>query len=399
MMLCNIDRICLSVAMLPLAAEMGWAEGAQGIVQSAFLWGYVSTQLVGGTLADRFGGKRVMAWGMVFFSVASMLLPLVAITPLTKSLGVVFPAVLLSRFLVGLGEGVALPSVNNMMARNIDIRQRASAIGGMFTGFHSGNLVGLLLSPVLLESFGWRSVFYTFGALGLPMAALWNAVVPDHRPSKEASRSTESSTDESSSVSIRALLSSPAVWAIITANVINHFGYFIYLNWMPTYFYKVLGMNLRASSFMSFVPWLVMAMGSVTTGIVTDLLINSGFDRTRMRKIVQSIALLGPVVPLLALSFGNLNASQALLALTCSLGLTSVGQFTANISEVAPTNAGKLFGLSNTFGCFSGIAGVSVAGFVVEKTGSFGSIFLMTALLNVFGAIVWNVFATAERQF
>jgi len=398
-MLCNIDRICLSVAMLPLAAEMGWAEGAQGIVQSAFLWGYVSTQLVGGTLADRFGGKRVMAWGMVFFSVASMLLPLVAITPLTKSLGVVFPAVLLSRFLVGLGEGVALPSVNNMMARNIDIRQRASAIGGMFTGFHSGNLVGLLLSPVLLESFGWRSVFYTFGALGLPMAALWNAVVPDHRPSKEASRSTESSTDESSSVSIRALLSSPAVWAIITANVINHFGYFIYLNWMPTYFYKVLGMNLRASSFMSFVPWLVMAMGSVTTGIVTDLLINSGFDRTRMRKIVQSIALLGPVVPLLALSFGNLNASQALLALTCSLGLTSVGQFTANISEVAPTNAGKLFGLSNTFGCFSGIAGVSVAGFVVEKTGSFGSIFLMTALLNVFGAIVWNVFATAERQF
>ena len=399
MMLCNIDRICLSVAMLPLAAEMGWAEGAQGIVQSAFLWGYVSTQLVGGTLADRFGGKRVMAWGMVFFSVASMLLPLVAITPLTKSLGVVFPAVLLSRFLVGLGEGVALPSVNNMMARNIDIRQRASAIGGMFTGFHSGNLVGLLLSPVLLESFGWRSVFYTFGALGLPMAAIWNAVVPDHRPSKEASRSTESSTDESSSVSIRALLSSPAVWAIITANVINHFGYFIYLNWMPTYFYKVLGMNLRASSFMSFVPWLVMAMGSVTTGIVTDLLINSGFDRTRMRKIVQSIALLGPVIPLLALSFGNLNASQALLALTCSLGLTSVGQFTANISEVAPTNAGKLFGLSNTFGCFSGIAGVSVAGFVVEKTGSFGSIFLMTAMLNVFGAIVWNVFATAERQF
>jgi hypothetical protein len=102
MMLSNVDRICLSVAMLPLAAEMGWAEGAQGIVQSAFLWGYVSTQLVGGTLADRFGGKRVLAVGMLFFSLASMLLPLVAISPLTESLGVVFPAVLLSRFLVGL---------------------------------------------------------------------------------------------------------------------------------------------------------------------------------------------------------------------------------------------------------------------------------------------------------
>ena len=409
MMLCNIDRICLSVAMLPLAAEMGWAEGAQGIVQSAFLWGYVSTQFVGGTLADRFGGKAVMSFGMLFFSIASVLLPLVAITPFTKSLGIVFPAVLLSRFLVGLGEGVALPSLNNIMARNISIRQRASAIGGMFTGFHSGNLVGLLLSPLLLERFGWRSVFYIFGALGLPMLALWNAVVPDVQR-KQRMEEIEATKNEVSadrpeeerpaSIPIQTLLSSPAVWAIITANVINHFGYFIYLNWMPTYFYKVLGMNLRASSFMSFVPWLVMAVGSITTGIVTDVLINDyNVNRTRMRKIVQSIALLGPVIPLLALSFGNLNASQALVALTCSLGLTSVGQFTANISEVAPTNAGRLFGLSNTFGCFSGIAGVSVAGFVVEKTGSFGSIFLVTALLNVFGAVIWNLFATAERQF
>lgn len=291
------------------------------------------------------------------------------------------------------GEGVALPSVNNIMASNISIRKRASAIGGMFTGFHSGNLVGLLLSPLLLEMFGWRSVFYVFGVLGLPMVAIWNAFVPDEQ-------SQRLDNPKPPSIPIRTLLSSPAVWAIITANIINHFGYFIYLNWMPTYFYKVLGMNLRASSFMSFVPWLVMAMGSITTGVVTDMLINKyNVNRTRMRKIVQSIALLGPVIPLLALSFGNLNAGQALVALTCSLGLTSVGQFTANISEVAPTSAGRLFGLSNTFGCFSGIAGVSVAGFVVEKTGSFASIFLMTAALNVFGAVIWNMFATAERQF
>lgn len=118
MMLGNIDRICLSVAMLPLAAEMGWAEGAQGIVQSAFLWGYVSTQLIGGTLADRYGGKRVMAVGMLFFSLASMLLPLVAITPFTESLGIVFPAVLLSRFLVGLVRiGSACPCVCSLSER------------------------------------------------------------------------------------------------------------------------------------------------------------------------------------------------------------------------------------------------------------------------------------------
>lgn len=403
MMLCNIDRICLSVAMLPLAAEMGWAEGAQGIIQSAFLWGYVSTQLIGGTLADRYGGKKVMTMGMIFFSTASVLLPLFAITPFTISLGIVFPAVLFSRFLVGIGEGVALPSVNNLMARNIGLAQRASAIGGMFTGFHSGNLVGLLVSPLLLENFGWRSVFYVFGALGVPLVFMWNAVVPDtvplRRDGEEEPSQKEEREMETSKVSLSSMLKNKAVWAIITANVVNHWGYFMYLNWMPTYFYKVLGMNLRASSFMSFVPWLVMAFGSVTAGYVCDSLVNSGVNRTSVRKLIQSIALLGPVPALIALSTGTLSVGNALIAMTFALGLTSVGQFTANISEVAPKHAGRLFGLSNTFGCFSGIAGVSVAGFVVEKTGSFESIFLTTAVLNILGTIVWQLFATAERQF
>ena len=399
MMLCNIDRICLSVAMLPLAAEMGWAEGVQGIVQSAFLWGYVSTQLIGGTLADAYGGKKVMSMGMIFFSCASLLLPLCAITPFTRSLGIVFPAVLFSRFLVGIGEGVALPSVNNLMARNIGLAQRASAIGGMFTGFHSGNLVGLLVSPLLLEMYGWRSVFYVFGALGLPLVIMWNLVVPNVESSKKEVGGDVPTENQVHKVSLSTMLKNKAVWAIITANVVNHWGYFMYLNWMPTYFYKVLGMNLRTSSFMSFVPWLVMAFGSVTSGYVCDYLVSSGVNRTAIRKLIQSIALLGPVPALIALSTGTLTVGQALIAMTLALGLTSVGQFTANISEVAPRDAGRLFGLSNTFGCFSGIAGVSIAGFVVEKTGSFESIFLTTAVLNILGTIVWQLFATAERQF
>lgn len=396
MMLCNVDRICLSVAILPLSVEMGWAEGVQGIVQSAFLWGYVSTQLIGGTLADKFGGKTVMGWGMLFFSLSSLLLPMFAITPLTQSLGVVFPAVLLSRFLVGVGEGVALPSVNNLMATNVSLAKRASAIGGMFTGFHAGNLVGLLASPILLEMYGWRSVFYVFGALGFPMLILWNLIVPsaNNLASKESKE-----TEKPPHVSFSKMLKTKAVWAIITANVVNHWGYFMYLNWMPTYFYKVLGMNLRASSFMSFVPWLVMAFGSVTAGYLCDSLVSKGVNRTTVRKAIQSIALLGPIPALIALATGSLSTGQALFAMTCALGLTSVGQFTANISEIAPNHAGRLFGLSNTFGCFSGIAGVSIAGFIVEKTGSFETIFLTTAALNAIGTIVWQLFATAERQF
>ena len=354
MLLCNIDRICLSVAIVPLSIEMGWHEGVQGIIQSSFLWGYVATQLLGGTLADKYGGKMVMKFGIIFFSISSVLLPLFAITPVTKSLGLVLPAVLLTRFLVGFGEGVALPSINNIMAKNIPLASRASAYGGMFTGFHSGNLVGLLLSPILIQQYGWRSLFYVFGAMGIPLLYIWSLVVPDQR--REGVISEQGSTEP---VSLTKMLRTKAVWAIITANIVNHWGYFIYLNWMPTYFYKVLGMDLRASSFMSIVPWLLMACGSLSSGIFCDSLVKSGRDRTAVRKMIQTLALMGAVPGLLMLSTGSLTVGQALFAMSMALGMTSLGQFTANISEVAPNHAGKLFGLSNTFGCISGIAGVS----------------------------------------
>ncbi len=53
LMLCNMDRICLSVAIMPMAKEFAWPASMQGVVQSAFLWGYMATQFIGGSLADK----------------------------------------------------------------------------------------------------------------------------------------------------------------------------------------------------------------------------------------------------------------------------------------------------------------------------------------------------------
>ena len=55
---CYIDRVNISVAIIPMAAEYGWDEGVQGIILSCFYFGYMVTQLLGGYLADQ-TGKRV----------------------------------------------------------------------------------------------------------------------------------------------------------------------------------------------------------------------------------------------------------------------------------------------------------------------------------------------------
>jgi ACS family sodium-dependent inorganic phosphate cotransporter/ACS family sodium-dependent inorganic phosphate cotransporter-like MFS transporter 9 len=77
----------------------------QGLIQSAFLWGYTATQLLGGHLADKFGGRAVIGFGVAWFSIASLLLP-AALSPAVAAAGMTLPAVLLARMCVVSGVGV-----------------------------------------------------------------------------------------------------------------------------------------------------------------------------------------------------------------------------------------------------------------------------------------------------
>ncbi|KAK9810585.1 hypothetical protein WJX73_002419 [Symbiochloris irregularis] len=404
LLLCNIDRICMSVAILPLAKEMGWAASTQGIVQSAFLWGYTITQIAGGTLADKYGGRIVIACAVAWFSAASFLLP-AAVSPQVVAAGWALPAVLLARAAVGFGEGVVLPAMSNLMATRVPTSWRTSALGIVYSGFHTGNPTGLLLSPLIMSAFGWRAIFYAFGAVGLPLVLAWLAAVPRPQQSglKTFSRQPSAPDKDSSSaasskrvLSPLDLMSKPATWAIIIVNTINHWGYFIYLSWMPSYFYKTHGLDLRASSLSALVPWLALAICSSAGGLVADRLAARGWPIVTVRKRLQSIAFLVPAAMLLVLARPQVPASLAITCMAIALGATSLSQFVANMSDIAPSYAGQLFGLCNTFGCLAAILGVSGVGFVFEMTGSLNAVFKLTAGLYVVAVIAWNCLCSGD---
>lgn len=44
-MLCNMDRVNMSVAILPMSQQYGWDSATVGLVQSSFFWGYLLTQV------------------------------------------------------------------------------------------------------------------------------------------------------------------------------------------------------------------------------------------------------------------------------------------------------------------------------------------------------------------
>ena len=74
--LCYIDRVNISIAIIPLAHAKGYSEAERGLILSSFFWGYLGPQLLGGWLADRFGGKRVLGAGVALWSIATFLTPI-----------------------------------------------------------------------------------------------------------------------------------------------------------------------------------------------------------------------------------------------------------------------------------------------------------------------------------
>ena len=440
-----------------------------GLVQSAFLFGYAATQLVGGAAADKYGGRRVLGLGIAFFSLAQLATPALlsaaagsavassssssssssaaAAAAATLASSRTLAAALFARAAVGLGEGVALPSMSSLVARHVPPSCRATALGASFSGFHCGNLVGLALSPVLLARLGWRGMFAFFGAAGAPLLLFWLSLVPESERVKKkkkkkekendggrdappstppASTSSPPSPPQPPRITPRALLSSRHTWAIIVANVANHWGYFVYLSWLPSYFHRALGLDLAASAAASLCPWALMAAGSSASGALADWLVRARrWPVRRVRVTLQLVAFLVPAAALVTLVLVGggggggggaggsgaaaaaaasrpLHPALAIALVAAALGTTSLGQagFVANMADVAPRAAGAMFGLCNTFGSAAGIAGVVGAGAIVQATGgSFAPLFLLTAGLYCVGAAVFATFASGEAVF
>lgn len=71
--------------------------------------GYLLTQIAGGVWADKFGGKPILGFGVIWWSVAT------ALTPIAAQMGL--PFLLAARACMGIGEGVAMPAMNNLLSR------------------------------------------------------------------------------------------------------------------------------------------------------------------------------------------------------------------------------------------------------------------------------------------
>lgn len=397
-LVCYIDRVNISVAIIPMAKELGWDQTTRGFVLSSFFWGYLATQIAGGWLADRYGGKIVLGLAVLVWSLFTVLTPPAAFAGIF--------ALFIARVGMGLGEGLTFPAIYTMFARWIPSSERTRAVGINFTGIPLGTVIALFVTPLIVVQFGWPWAFYLFGVVGVVWFAAWHFLVSDSPETHKSIRKEETAfiasqrpqkTDAPKGTT-RLLLSKRPVWALIFNHFCCNWGFYVILTWLPTYVNEGLGVNNRAVGLYTVVPFIANIIGFSLAGVIADRMVDRGLSVLHVRKIMQSIAFGGPAIALLLIGFVT-NAELAVAVMTVAMFLTgfTAGGFLVNHLDIAPRHAGVLMGITNTAGTVPGIIGVTVTGILLDATGSWALVFGVAAAIYLVGLAVWLLFATAEQ--
>jgi ACS family sodium-dependent inorganic phosphate cotransporter len=119
MFIAYTDRVNISVASVAMREQLGWTQTVKGIVLSSFFIGYMLFMVASGWLATRFGGKRVLAISVAWWSVFTVL------TPWAASISIA--ALVIARIALGIGEAAVMPATYELFRRWVPESERSRA--------------------------------------------------------------------------------------------------------------------------------------------------------------------------------------------------------------------------------------------------------------------------------
>jgi EmrB/QacA subfamily drug resistance transporter len=162
-LIAQVDTCVTNLATRPIGATFHSGVGALQWVVDAYNLAYAVLLLTGGLLADLYGRRLVFMVGAGIFTAASLIC---AVAP---SIGILIAG----RALTGVGAAMLLPaSLAVIRVAWPDPKTRGHALG-IWTGCNGlGIVLGPTIGGVLIEAYGWRSVFLVVVPLGVLAVAL-----------------------------------------------------------------------------------------------------------------------------------------------------------------------------------------------------------------------------------
>lgn len=398
-----LDRVNISIAGGAIVDAYHLTDVQLGRVFSALVAGYALFQTLGGHLADRFGPRRVLAGGVVWWGIFTALTALVPAN--VAGALVMFMAV---RFLLGAGEAVIYPAANQFVASWIPVRERGIANGWIFAGVGAGAGLTPPLITYVMVHYGWRSSFWVCAAIGFVAGTVWFLAARDTPAEHPRVSAAELATIQSGlTISTVSHLSSPGVedrtkmlvpwkrvvrsrevWAVTISYFCYGYVAWIFFSWFYRYLAKVRGLDLKASAFYSMLPFLAMLVCCLLGGTINDRLTK----RRGPRLGRCGLAAFAMVVASIFIAFGSQveSARVASVVLAGGAGALYLSQssFWSVTADIAGGSAGSVSGFMNMGGQIGGTVTGSLTPWIAARYGWTAS-FLVAAALCLIGAVSW----------
>ncbi|ELU04684.1 hypothetical protein CAPTEDRAFT_173625 [Capitella teleta] len=370
------DRVIMPIAIIQMSQEFKWDLHGQGWVLSAFAVGYMSSMVIGGSAAKRYGGKTILTVAVFLWSLSTFITPF-------------FPQyiylLIFMRVLLGIGEGLGLPTIFHIFAHTIPVEERSRAFGYLVAMGSVGQTVAALVCPHL----PWPWMFYSFGALGFAWVILWMVLYTEVRgPTEE--EFIQPPKVNSSNVRWTEFLSNWPLWSVYIAHFSMNWSNYIVMQWLPTYMSRNLGADKHDIMFTA-VPYIMNSLIGVGAGHFADKLIAQKWTVLSVRRLMTAIGLLGPGLFMLFFSAVN-NLLLAVIFVSISMGLSACNSsgHLSNHADIAPNYAGITFAVSNTLATIPGITcGPLTAELVTQSHGRWFPVFVIAAAVNFVGAVIY----------
>jgi ACS family glucarate transporter-like MFS transporter len=379
------DRATFSIAGSAAADELGLTPVAMGWILSAFAWSYVIAQIPGGALLDKFGTKNIYVGALILWSFFTFIQGFADVIAGTAAAATAF---FVMRFLVGLAEAPSFPANARIVAAWFPSSERGTA-SAIFNSAQYFALVAFApLMGWLVHSYGWRSVFYVMGVIGLIAAAVFARLIHPPTTHKKINQAEFDYIEAGGGLvnieekqegrisaftwhNVRQVLTSRMLLGVYLGQYcINALTYF-FVTWFPIYLVRERGLTIVEAGLAAAPAALCGFVGGLLGGVISDWILKKTGSVTKARKTPLLIGMLLATAIVLC----NYVDDEWLMVVIMSVaffgkGVASLGW--AVVSDTSPKElAGVTGGIFNTFGNTAGIITPIVIGYLVAATGSF----------------------------
>ncbi len=369
-MITYMDRVVISAAAPVIRKEFAFDMITMGWILSSFRWGYALFQIPGGWLGDRIGPRRALTWIVAWWSV------------FTSATTLAWSAVsmIAIRFLFGVGEAGAFPIATRSLSRWLPPAERGFAQGIT----HAGSRLGAALTPplvvLIIQAYGWRAAFVTFGCLGLVWAAAWfwyyRDTPAEHADANAAEKELIHSalggarSRTSHSVPWKTILSSGTLWTIAAMYFCYSYALAVYLDWFPTYLNSYRHLSLTQMGAYASMPLLAGTAGDLLGGWVSDIWARRTGNLKMARRGVAVFGFLLAAVSIFPATFTANPIYSVWYSCVAFFGLElTVGVSWAVCLDIGGDCAGSVSAVMNSCGNIGGAMSPAALAYLVQYYG------------------------------